>query len=509
MAKSNSSSSRRKKQSKLQQKVNNFSQGIGLSPLRIIVSGLLLLGVGYVIYAVAFSDRDDEKVVKNLSGLKLQQQKLDIDQRLQEMKEKKVPPKQSFLVTIEEASKMNDELDSIESAGDLSEKQKFMVDRIRMRNKSVIVMLMTRNDVKCDIERADLFRYCEKQLNSKDSENQLEAKYWFCLVPAVDLAQAPTNEKLENFVSAVETYPEGYINSPEFSRMLSTTFLKMRKEIPNSEEYWKSAYSVLSDQFGKSENQQVRNIGLRLESLKVFGQFELATLADRILWGDPSGPEDLEGAIAVLAQNPEANLATWVTIIKAYESFLSTDKLEETGSAWQKISELSMNIADADMKKKIDNILARQRKRAMSIGTKFDPTGTMLPDGRPYQLGDNQYTAVVFCDRTVGSTKALAKLGTANKDRQFRYSPVLAFVNELTQVDIDSLKKVPDRIMVTDYETSKRYYASLPIDFFPYIILLDKSGTIVSANLAVEQIPTRIAKFSAIERRKEMSAEKP
>lgn len=509
MSKSNRSSSRSKKKSKLQRKVNDFSRSVGLSPLKIIVSALLLLVVGFVIFFVAFSDRGDEKIVKTVTGLKLQQQELDVDKQLTAMLEKRVPPNQDFLTTIDDVSKMNDSLESIESSHELSEAQMFLVERIKLRNKSVVVMLMIQNKVSCDTERADFFRYGQQQLDSKNPENQQAAKYWLCLIPTVELTKTPSDETMQNFVTALEAYPGGYVESPKYAGMLSSLMLKMSKDSRNAEKYWTEGFDVLSNQLAKSENEQVLKIGQRLQGLKMFVKFNLSTLADRILWSDPTGPRDLEGAIQVLAEHPQSDLANWVTIIKAYESFLSTDKIEETGSAWQKVSELSKGIADADKKKEIDAILTRQRQRAMAIGTKFDPSGTLSPDGRPIQLDEKDYTAVMFCDKTTASFKALIALGSEAKERNLRYNPLIVFEQELTEVDIASLDKVPNGILIVDHATAKRYFNALPIDFFPYILLLDKDGTIVSANLDVQQIPTRVARFSADQRKKQEGTETP
>lgn len=74
------------------------------------------------------------------------------------------------------------------------------------------------------------------------------------------------------------------------------------------------------------------------------------------------------------------------------------------------------------------------------------------------------------------------------------------FKKGLKELDVKVLRSVPKEITIADHETALRYFESFPVDFLPYIILLYNDGKILTANLDVDQIATRVAKFDARKR---------
>lgn len=471
--------------------------------MKIAISAILSVAIVALIVTVAFSNRSDEnKAAATPSGLKLQQQELSVDQRLDDMLSEKTATDVNFLAVIDRMNELDEELVKIESeqGASLTEAQVAKITQIRIRNKSVVVMMMVRNKVQCAAEKKDLTDYCSLHLNSADEQIQETAKFWLCVIPTLELLESPSDQTLAEFSKVIAQHQDGYINSPEHAATLSGLLFKMSKESPRAKKFWKAGFRSLREQLSMSKIKPIQTIGEQLEGLELFGEFDLPTLAHRILWSDPSAAEDLDGALKVLADNIQTDSKNWVTIAKAYEGYLSTDKIEETGAAWQRMSDLAANINDAEKRASIESILDRQRKRAMAIGSQFDLTGTVLPSGEALEMAKQGYTAVVFCDKSKASMSALAVLGQNSKQNQLRFRPVLAFEKPLRQVDLDSLHSIPKSISVLDYESAKRYYSSFPVDFFPYVLLVDSEGKIVSVNLDIEQVPNRIAKFVAQER---------
>ena len=495
---SNSNSSKRRKP-RLKHRVQTLSQSVGLSPLRILISLILLLGIGFLIFTVAFAPKDNN-VVATPGEIKLQQEELELDSRLQEILSQNPAPGENFLAVIERMNEFENELDTFESKNDLTDSQKETIDRIRLRNKSVIMMTMSRNKVSSDAEKADLIEFCKSKVDSEDELMREGALFWLCIVPAIEFIAAPSAETLKNFTDASDKHAEGYINNPQHASTLAKILFSLSQKPQETDEYWKKSFDVLSLQLNRSQFESIRELSVKLDSLKLFGKFNLPTLANRILWGDPGATEDLGGLLEVLGQNLDTDLRTWVAIIKAYESFLATDKIEETGAAWQMMSAMANKVTEPEKKKTLLEILDRQQKRALVVGSPFDASGTTVPRGEVLHVEDNEYTAVFFCDKGTASLKCLTQLGTETKGVELGYRAVLAFSSILSEADLKSIERIPAEISIVDDETAKRYFQAMPVDFFPYIMLIDRTGKVLFANLDIDQIASRVAKEEAKKR---------
>jgi hypothetical protein len=282
--------------------------------------------------------------------------------------------------------------------------------------------------------------------------------------------------------------------------------INSKKSGAEHEELFNKAYIVMAEQYDKSELQEVRDMSAGLRELAAFGQFNLPTLENRVLWGDPSAAGDLAGAFETLSKNPNAKSVTWLTIIRAYERYLAVDKIEEAGESWQKMWAFSESLEDKKAKEAMQGILTRQRTRAVFMGRTFDVTGTTVPDGEAIESTHQEFVAIIFCDKGTQSLDSLVRLGKATRERQLKYLPVIAFENELSQRDMESLHMVPREIKIASHETSQKFFKAFPADFFPYVILVNKKGEVVSINVDIEQIDSRVAKVEAAERRKQRQA---
>ena len=497
---SKSKSSLKKTKRKLKGKVNDFSQSVGLSPVKMVGALLLLCGIGFIIYFVAFAPKTVDGNADTPSLKKLQAQELDLEQRLDALAGVKTPNDTHFMMIIDRMNDINSELDTIEYEKELTESQKIKVEQIRLRNKSLIVMTMMRNKIENETEKNDLIEYCLARIDSPDDILREGCHFWLCVIPTFDFSLAPSDESLQIFTEAIQKYPQGYRTTPSHATTIAGIVFKIREQGPAALEFQKKGLNFLATQFKASEVAEVQEVGKKLNVLELFGEFNIPTLAHRILWSDPSGKRDLDGALAVLTEHPDTEMTNWVKLIRAYECFLATDKIEEIGAAWQKMWSLMETVPDQKIKEALKVILERQKTRAMAIGTPFDVSGTLAPDGQPF-VNDDGYTVVVFCDKSVNSQAALAKLGKGSREQQLKYRPIIALDGQLTERDVESLKFVPQEISFASDETAKKYFEAFPVDFFPYVMLVDRKGNIVAANLDVDQVPSRVAKLEANIRR--------
>ena len=498
-------SSRRKR--KFLGKIDDFSKAIGLSPGRIILSLLLLGMIGFFIYTIAVPKsevKNDERV--SLSENKMLELELTVDQELAQLNSVKVSTTENFLVTIEKMADYERQLKKIESKIEPTEAQRETIDEIRLRNKSVTVSMLMSNEIPCDAEKVDLLNFCMARVDAENEETRKACRFWLCSVPAFEFAFGPSERTLQGLSNALEKYSDSYINSRDRAATLAGLMVKMGEMGPRKKDYAKKAYLALADQYAKSQLTEIKTMSTKLRELSTFGEFDLDSLEYRILWGDPTATDDLQGVFETLSKNTGANPKTWLTIIRAYERYLAVDKIEQAGEAWQKMWTYSETLEEKSGKKAIQSILTRQRSRAMFLGQDFDVTGFSASDNEPIETTHQKYFAIIFCDKGANTFQVLRRLGNVTAEQQVNYLPILAFEEKLNDVDMGSLNKVPSEIKIANFETSQKYFKAFPADFFPYVLLVDRKGEVVSLNVDVEQIESRVAKLEAQKRRKRMEA---
>jgi len=61
--------------------------------------------------------------------------------------------------------------------------------------------------------------------------------------------------------------------------------------------------------------------------------------------------------------------------------------------------------------------------------------------------------------------------------------------------DKEVADKVKDKIAIATNETATKYFESFKVDLLPYVLLLNKNGEIVAANLQYDQAKNMITKF--------------
>ena len=509
------SSSLKRKKRKLKEKMFGVTASVGMSPLKIFLSLLLLVGVGYLIVQVAFSGTTGQPISDSDSEITPKFDEVSITEALNKMDVNRLPAGK-FMAVLEQMGKFESTLDKIEAEGEPTEKHKLDIARLRVRNQGIIVMMMMRNKIECESEKAELVARCMARLDHADPEVSETSMFWLCALQAMVFSESPSETTFTAFKEAIDMWPGGCMGNSQNAVTLSGIVVSMGKKKATNFGFARRAMRELAgkfetvdvdtiktsdvDEIKTSEVNKIKQVAARLRGLEVFLGFDLSKLPRKIRRSNPRGLEELRGALEALGEHPETDIENWVMVIRSYESFLATDKIEETGAAWTKVSDLAEKLDESEKKAAIQVALDRQRKRVFTIGRPFDLSGKSIRDDSPIAPKKDGYTVVMFCNKNKESMNWMYDFGKANKEQRLPYNPVIA-LETISKEDIESLENVPSNFRVADEETSKKYFERFPVDFFPYILLLDGEGNIVAANIAVDQIPNRIATREAAKRR--------
>ena len=488
-----------RKDQKLKRRINEFGASVGMSPAKIAFSLILAVGLGVFIWFVAFpgSERYFDSP-QPVSAQKKKDTELSIDQRLEYLLNAKPPSVRNFLMVIEEMKARTKELTEIELENELTSEQKSKADLIRIKNGGVIVGYMLENNIDHEVEWAEFQKLCIQHVDDADELVQEAANYWLGLIPLIEFSRNPDEATYESFTKNLSNHGRGFLGNPSHA-LIYSNWIKSMRRTNQPKEFIIKGHNFLGEQLSKSELPNVKILGQQMSQLALYGGFDLPSLGSRISWQDPSAAADLAGALATLKENvSETKFEVWATVVRAYENFLATDNIEGAGETWKLMSNLVAGLPESETKTGMQAILKNQQARALKIGTKFDVSGFAFPNDEPFDASGQEYTLIVFCQKSQPeSQEFLGKLKVAISQSQPNYSPVLVFEEELNEADRQSMPLVPKIVKVASRETVLKYLADFPVDFFPYLILIDKEGTLVSANLDIDQVPNRIAKIEA------------
>ena len=481
--------------------LDSFSKNLGLSPLRMLLSLLLLCGLGFLIYWAGFRPTPEVEVSSEAISLPA----TDAEQILTNMLETPVPSGTFFQVT-HKINELEKELVEIENSYQLEDAQKVMVTRIRLKNKSFVVSQMLMNDIACDAEKDDLVRFCDTHSNSSDEDLSRESQLELCLIPAAEFAASPSDATFEAYTSAIKEYSDCYINYPEHAAKLAHVTSAVFKGSRADSDYARRGFATLSEQMAKTEDEAVGKISEKLARLSIYGQFDLPSLRGRLAWNDPLAEDDLEAAIETLKKNPDSDFTVWIAIIHAYESYLAADEVEKVGAMWQQMRSLSDAITDEEKKVQVKQRLENQKNRVIAIGNPFDFGGTRMPEGDAIVTSGFDYYVIAFCDNSKDSRKLLAQIGSDKRRDPNRYYTILAFNSDLEKDlldrDAEAAKKLKDKIAIATNETSAKYFTRFQVDLLPYMLLLNEQGEIIAANVQFDQARNLMAKLSSQKNRK-------
>lgn len=505
MSSQSKSSKRKRRSSKLKRSVDGFSKRIGLSPLRLLVALLLLSGVVVLLYFVAFADRDEniDPVDVAESVTEVQERELSVDQLLKKLGtlDAEAYTNSEFLVQIQESEDRLAKLKTLTDRTDLSEQQRSIADRITMQNLALICLESARNGFEFDNFQQKLEAKCSDFIDDPDPELELLANFSLVVTALNLFTEKPTDEHFSQFKRNLVDYKPGYIDNLKNSKAMAAMLVNFTKMNPDNPLRLESL-DVFRQQLQSSPQPAITQLAKQLQEEAVFGDFNIGTLKERINNSGFEASKDLDGAIDALAANEDAELETWGTIIKAYESYLALDKIEEAGRAWTKVSEIANRLQDKEKRETILELLKQQRERATKIGDDFDVSGFNEEDGVAIEPSSDLYTVVVFCDKRLESMQMLKDIRVLLQQALKNFRVVLVFEKPLSELDLKTLDLIPKRVRVGTTETSQNYFKQFPAGFFPYIILIDKDGKIACANVGPGQVINRIAALEAQRKRR-------
>jgi hypothetical protein len=498
---------RRRRKKKLKQSVNDFSSSLGLSPMRILGSIGLLIALGVLLYVVLQPENGENparEIVRN--EVEKEREVLSVDQIIDQMGKIDAQEfeRMEFLVKMQEVDERLEKIEEVSQRNDLSAKQQEAIDRLKIQNLSLICLEAIRGDFAYDPYREKLIEQAGKFRDHPNKDLREIANFSLAVIETNEFTQNPSDESYENFQIAAEKNLAGFVDNVKNSKSLASMLVAFSKRLPNhpkSSECLRYFSQVLTE----ADNPVIKNLSAQLLEESVFGRFNIGTLKERITWSGVKAAEDLAGAVEQLAKHDEATMETWGTLIKAYEGYFSIDKIEEAGAAWSKVSKIASGVPGDEKRQVLVDILDKQRIRASKIGTPFDVAGVSAADGSSIEPDATKYTVVAFCDKQRESEAFLKKLKPLVQEPIKNFRIVLVFSTGLTEVDLKSLGSVPNRIYIGTDETSGSYFKQFPAAFFPYVILIDKQGKIVSANIDVDQVINRIAAQEAAARNRRNS----
>lgn len=387
-------------------------------------------------------------------------------------------------------------LDKIEDEHQLSESQQEKVSEIRINANTFIVIESLENGFDCEETKRNLKSRCSQLIASGNEQIALRAKYAIVLVDFMEFQMVPDETSFNKFKTSIETNADAFLYSTDNTLALTSIlyrYCRKNKAGKFNERIYDSVSSVLN----RSPIDEIRKRGELISQSSMYVSYDLGTLPRRIATGNPFAPDDLKGAMDKLAGNPEASPEIYLALIRSYESFFSTDKIELAGTNWQSMYRMVAALPESTKKELLNASLARQRSRAGMIGQPFDISGSDAKTNLPLRLASDKYTVILFVDREPDSIKLMSDFAKSLKSMPQNLQTVVAFAAEMTKLDVDSLANVPDSILIASTESTQRYLKDFEVDFFPYTVLLDRDGNMAFINIQVSQVNNRIAALEA------------
>ena len=499
----------------------DFFYSIGLPPVRILQIVICLAVVGLVTSFIYFTNfggddsgpKDDsdgrlaaetapdtsDSDTKDTATESATEAELSVDQQLDELSLFAGNDK-SFFTIASEIEKRNKIVDQLQQNNQLTASQQKKATLIKLGNHQTLVIKMLSEGIEADKEMQTLEQFCNSMLEHEDPELREIAGHKLAMAAATKFTLSPTEQGLQQVNQVFATHKQSFLNNMDRVKELYGMFQRARIQHPKKL-ITNDAIKAFSATLVESELPEISQFGSDLGELALFAKFELATLANRIRYRDRGALDDLDGAMRMIESHPEVRIQWWKKLMHCSESLLSTERFDDAATANNIMGQLVANLADSDERKsELLEMLERQKKRASAVGSPFDVSGTLVQGGtlRP---SSSEFSLVIFVNRSGSSREILRELTESGGDTIRRFRPIISFKDEFTDDDRQQFEKIPPNVIVVSYETSQKFAAAYPPDFYPYAILIDKEGKLVCQNVSLIQAANRIAKFEARERR--------
>lgn len=492
MPSSGSKSSKRSK--KFKRGIQNVSNRVGISPARILGGFLLLVGLGSLLAWVVLQNSDQTSADRRTPANQetLVQQRLEVILQNTSVSLSNEEP----ILLVERMRTQLELLDEIEKQHKLSADQQKILALSRLKAELAICVESTVSDFGGEQTRESLLRRCTDLIETHGGEVAEQARFARVVLCLIDFETQPNETSFQKFEQSLNDNSDGYLNNLNHSVAMmgiAEQFCRERKK----GEFNMRLCMALGKAISQSPIDQIRTAGENFGNSSMFVDFDLATLPRRIARRNLFAADDLNGALETLESNRDTGLETFLAILTAYESYFSTDQVEEAGASWQTMYRIVDSLEEGEKKTLLQASLTRQRQRAELIGKPFDASGLVAGTNEEFEIGDGKYTAILFSDRSTVSTSMMRNYSQASKSFPTNVQTVVAFVDEMTNLDFDSLSKIPLSIIPASPQTTKRYQEDFPVDFLPYLILLDRDGKIAYINLQTFQLVNRVAALDA------------
>ncbi len=504
----------------LKARVREFFFSIGLPPARLRQIAICLAVVGVATALVFFTkfggddsaprDTNNDQLATdtdNTSQPTRTKPELTVDQKLDKLSTF-AAKNGNFFSIASEIEKRNSTLKQIRQQNQLTSPQRKKADLIQLGNHETLVMKMLSQGIESEKEMQTLEQFCTSLLEHEDPELRDLAGHKLAIAAATKFTLSPAEQSLQQVRQSLTTHKQSFLNDMNRVQELGNIFQRAKIQHP-TKTVIDDAFSDFGSLLAESESSEISDFGIGLCEISLFSKFNLATLPNRIRYRDRRALDDLDGALLTLENHPEVQIEWWKILMRSSESFLSTERFEDAATASNIIGELVAKLPDSDERKaELLEILERHKQRASAIGSSFDVSGTTV-QGVPIPPSSNEFSLVIFASRNRKSRQILQELNENGIETGRRFRPVVSFADAFTESDREHFETIPPGVIVASDETARKFADAFPVDFYPYAILIDKEGKLVSQNLSLIQAANRIAKIESTERRRRNQLESP
>lgn len=484
---------------KFNEKLIQFLYSIGLPPQRLLQGLICLLVLGVIVAALFFLNFDSfgggSNQANNVASTdptknKVLTTEVDLDKQIDELTFFDAS-QYGYIVLYGEVQKQMDLIAEFRQRENISPGQLRKLDDIQLRNLQVVAVRSMRAGISSDAEMKSFVDFAESLSNSDDEKQRDTAGFLLVRTAAIAFSLAPTEANAKTAIETIKSRRKTLVNEPKRSESILGIFLKFRNNNP-ANKFVNQCIETLGDTLDSSTEPTVQKLAATIREFGLFSDIQMSTIENRIRYKENSGLEDLDKVLRVIEANPDVTIGIWELVIQSYESSLSIGQLDNFSTARKIVGDLVAKLPDSDPRKaQLSEALDRQGKRAGNMGASFDLSGDTV-DGRTIAGSANGFSLLCFLDRSEVSAQVMSEL-TQRLSEGIAFRPILAFKDDFTEQDIEKANEIPSKFYAADRKTALRYMESFPCDNFPYMLLIDESGVVVSVNPNLLQALNRIA----------------
>ncbi|QEG22946.1 hypothetical protein [Mariniblastus fucicola] len=501
----------------LGEKAVQFLYSIGLPPMRILMGLIALLVIGAifgVLYFTQFADDGSATERSEDSGNSeratqsertTHQFDLTLDQEIDNL-EFFGGSNAGYIIVATAQQRQTEEIEKLLQRSDLTAEQKVKIDRMQLRNYQALVELCLNSGVSPEMDLQSFSEFAATVESSDNEELKDLASYAIVKVAAIAFAKLPTKANADAAIEALRAQRSCFLENEQRAKILLAIFLKAQDAKPGDVNANRCLESI-GEVFAESNLAVVQKLSRQVDEFTLFTKFQVSTLERRIRYRDRKALLDLDGALRVIEAHPEVEISKWRALIRAYEASISTGRFQDLETARRIVGDLVVKLPDSDPKKlELIELLDNQKRRVSQIGKVMDVSGNTV-DGKAIEKTTGEFTVLVFADTRPQSTSILRELTTSRMDVSSNFRPMVSYKDSFTKADMRKVASIPSWIFMADDATSQKYTESFPVDFYPYILLLDKEGVVVAADVSLVQAANRIAKLEKASRDKSSNSD--